>query len=137
MKLADVILPPPPPAVQRRRQSIIRLLSVATAIAGLAFLVVGIGFAAAAFASLKAGAFLAAALWSGAILVAYLGTGVALCAMFMNRLQLWGGASLASVVEAKRHFVRKWPFASIRLLADLLLHRMTGSGMQSSYWPHR
>jgi hypothetical protein len=91
--------------------------------------------AGCAFGKLQQGSILPAALWLGSLVAAYLGTGVALCALFMSRLRLWGGATLATVVEAKRHFVRTWPFTSIAVLRDLLLHRVTGSGHQSSYWP--
>jgi hypothetical protein len=137
MKLSDIILPPAPPATQRRRQSIIRVLAAGTAVAGLVFLALAMILAGCAFASLRQGSILTAALWCASLLAVYLGTGVALCALFMSRLRLWGGATLGTVLQAKRHFVRSWPFASIAVLRDLLLHRMTGSGLQSSYWAGR
>lgn len=126
--LEDIVMPPAPPHLQRQRQSIIRFLAGATAVAGMGFLLITMGVGIFARMVLERGQPLLVIFWLVLLVMIYVCVGTALCAAFMSRLRLWGGAPLSKVVAGKLNFVRGWPWAAPRLLRHLIIDRLTGGG---------
>jgi hypothetical protein len=128
LRLEDVVHPTASPEVRLRRSSVLRVLTRTAILTGGCFLAADGLLGLLAFEALRQGRWLALLLWAFAMVAVYLGCGLTLCAAFVNRLRLWGGAPLGQVVKAKAHFVTWWPWAGARLLLVLLFHEATGRG---------
>ncbi len=128
LRLEDVLRPPASPEVRERRTRLLGALTAATALAGGIFLATAVLVGLLIGGSLRLGQWGPVLLWGALLAGVYIGCGLTLCAKFVNRLRLWGGAPLGRVVEAKAHFVSWWPWAATRLLLILVFHEATGGG---------